>query len=329
MIRVAMLSRWHVHANDYARQATANPSIEISAVWDEDATRGQNWASELGVPFYSNLDNLLGQADIEAVIVNTPTNLHREVIVKSAKAGKHVFTEKVLAFTTADCKEIFDAVDASKTKLMLSLPRLSDSVNIYAQQAIKEGLLGDITTVRCRVAHNGAVPTAERPHGWLPDYFFDTKVTGGGAMMDLGAHPIYLTNRVAGPAKAVTARLLSYFGRGADDNSVVVVEYESGAFGIVESGFASGGSPFHLEVYGTEGSLLIEDDTVRIRSSRLGTNGWVTPQLPDRLPMPMEQWVAMINEGQEAMITRDDMYRLTQINEAALESNQRGIRVVL
>ncbi len=41
------------------------------------------------------------------------------------------------------------------------------------------------------------------------------------------------------------------------------------------------------------------------------------------------QWVAMINEGQEAMITRDDMYRLTQINEAALESNQRGIRVVL
>lgn len=329
MIRVAMLSRWHVHANDYARQANENQSIEIAAVWDEEVSRGQAWAQELGVPFYASLDDLLARPEINGVIVDTPTSMHKDVMIRAARAGKHVFSEKVLALGTADVSSIFEAVDAAGVKLMLSLPRLSDAVNIYAQDALQEGLLGEITAVRCRVAHNGAVPRGDSGKGWLPDYFFDTSITGGGAMIDLGAHPIYLTNRVAGAAKAVTARLTSYYNRGADDNSVILVEYQSGAVGIVESGFVSGGSPFVFELHGTAGTLVIEENKVRIRSGKFETRDWVTPELPARLPMPMEQWVTMIESGAEPSISREDMFRLTQINEAALRSSQEGVRVVL
>lgn len=94
MIRVAMVSFWHVHANDYASQAEEHPDTEIVAVWDEIPERGRKEAEARGIPFYESLDELLKQDGIDAVIVDTPTNLHRDVMVKAAAAGKHIFTER-------------------------------------------------------------------------------------------------------------------------------------------------------------------------------------------------------------------------------------------
>src|SRR5947209_2518385 len=125
MIRVAMLSFWHVHAHDYARQAAAHRDTEIVAVWDEVPDRGRVEAEMLGVRFYERLEDLLAQPDIDAVIVDTPTNMHREVISAAAQAGKHIFTEKVLAPTLHECHEILTAVEQARVTLTVSLPRLN------------------------------------------------------------------------------------------------------------------------------------------------------------------------------------------------------------
>ena len=61
---------------------------------------------DLAVPFEADLDTLLARSDIDAVCVVTPTNLHRDVMVAAANAGKHIFTEKVLATSVADCQAI-------------------------------------------------------------------------------------------------------------------------------------------------------------------------------------------------------------------------------
>ena len=63
MIRVAMLSFWHVHAKDYVEQAQADPATEIVAVWDETPERGRAEARTLNVPFYEKLDDILARAD--------------------------------------------------------------------------------------------------------------------------------------------------------------------------------------------------------------------------------------------------------------------------
>jgi predicted dehydrogenase len=97
MIRIAMLSRWHVHANDYARQVKVHPDTVITAVWDEIPERGAAWAKELEAAFEADLDVLLARSDVDAVIVDAPTNIHGAVMVKAALAGKHIFTEKVMA----------------------------------------------------------------------------------------------------------------------------------------------------------------------------------------------------------------------------------------
>src|ERR1700680_1808718 len=65
MIRLAMLSFWHVHAQDYLHQALKNPTAAIMAVWDETPERGRSQAQALGVPFYERLDDLLAHAAVD------------------------------------------------------------------------------------------------------------------------------------------------------------------------------------------------------------------------------------------------------------------------
>jgi predicted dehydrogenase len=322
-MNVALLSKWHVHAVDYAREAQEHESITIKQVWDEDPKRGTDWALELGVPFEADLETVLSNPEIDAIIVSTPTNLHKKVIIAAANHGKHIFTEKVLAFNVEDVEEIFAAVEKNNVQLMLSLPRLTESFYLYAQTAVEQGLLGEITNIRCRVAHNGAVPTAETEKGWLPDHFFDQEACGGGALVDLGAHPIYLTNRLGGNVKSVSGKLSRMQNREVDDNAVVMVEYESGAIGLIETGFLSYGSPQQLQVYGTEGTLLIEDRQARIKSKHLGTDEWVTPELPEAQPSAMQQWIASVEQGIAPSITKEDMFNLTLINQAAALSDEK------
>lgn len=329
MISVAMLSRWHVHANDYARQATANPDIRIAAVWDEQPERGELWSQELGVPFYSELKDVWDNDEIDAVIVDTPTNMHRDIIVSAAQAGKHIFTEKVLALTVEDCDKIFHAVDESGVQLMLSLPRLADTYYIAAQSCVEQGLLGRVTGIRCRVAHNGAVPTKGNPNGWLPSNFFDPTTCGGGALVDLGAHPIYLANRFGGNPISVQASFQYTYGHAVEDSASALVDYDSGAVATLEVGFTSGGSPFLLEVHGTQGSVLVEDHTVRLRAHGVKEGKWHEPAEVTCPPSPMVQWVRAIEQETTPTIKRTDMRNLTAVNQAATRSALEHRRVLL
>ena len=327
MINVALLSRWHVHADDYAREVKANEHLSIQLVWDEDAERGKKWADELGVPFEQDLQSVLSNPSIDAVVVSTPTNKHKDIIIAAANNKKHIFTEKVLAFSVEDCVEIYDAVEAQGVNLTVSLPRLTEDYYLSAQKALDAGLLGTLTSVRCRLAHNGAVPLEGEEHGWLPERFFNKEQAGGGALIDLGAHPIYLTNRIAGPASSVYASLQEVNKLGVDDNSTVIVEYESGVQGIIETGFVAHGSPFQLELYGTEGTLMIEDQAIRINSRQLGEGWQELEEIVPSLPMPLEQWVTSIINNTVPSLTKEDVINLTLINEAAALSHAQGKRI--
>ncbi|WP_227396353.1 Gfo/Idh/MocA family protein [Jeotgalibacillus aurantiacus] len=319
-MKTAMLSRWHVHADDYVKEALAHPEIDVCAVWDEDAKRGQDWADELGVPFYERLDDLLERTEIEAVIVDTPTVMHKEVIIKAANKGKHIFSEKVLGLSVKECEEIFAAVDAAGVHLMLSLPRLSADYYLYGQKLADEGKLGKLTSFRCRVSHNGAVPTKENPHGWLPEAFLKKEETSGGALIDLGAHPIYLANRFGGKVKEVKALFQTVYKSEVDELAAVLVSYDSGLMAVIETDFVSSGL-FHLELRGTEGNYLVEGKKGRMQNAETGGD-WIEPELPASAPSAMEQWVNQVKRGAEPLITREDMLRLTEVNERAYRGRE-------
>lgn len=327
MLRVAMLSKWHVHAADYARQLKALDNVQIVYVWDEDAKRGEEWARQLDAGFEADLDVLLGRQDVDAVVVNTPTNMHAGVMIAAADNGKHIFTEKVMALTVKECREIAGAVRKAGVKFCISFPHRTLPHNLFAKKVADEKLIGEVTLLRVRNAHNGAVAN------WLPDYFYNPVLCGGGAMMDLGAHPMYLSRWLLGKPVRITSLFSSYTEKAVEDNAVSVIEYENKAMAVVETGFVTAASPFSLELYGTEGSLLVggPENKVRLMSNKIDSpvKGWITPsQLPKPLLSPIQQWVNGITKGEEICFGVEEGIELTELMEAAYISHREGRQVM-
>ncbi|MBN2980225.1 Gfo/Idh/MocA family protein [Cohnella algarum] len=324
MIRVGMLSYWHVHAEDYTKQVLEHPGTEIAAIWDEQPERGREKAAKYGVPFYESLDDLLARGDLDAVVVDAPTNLHRDVMVKAAKAGKHIFTEKVVAPTLKEANEILRAVREAGVKLTVSLPRLYDSYTQAIRGVLAEGTLGKLTLARVRLSHGGAIA------GWLPDHFYSKEQCAGGALIDLGCHPMYLTRLFLGLPEAVTVSFGFVTGREVEDNAVSVLQYENGAIGVVEAGFVNPHSPFSIELHGTEGSLLFgfPEEKLLVRSSRKG-DGWYEVERNETLPSAYSQWVGHIANGTEAEENVALALDLTKLMEASNRSweERRQVRI--
>ncbi|MBA3943573.1 MAG: Gfo/Idh/MocA family oxidoreductase [Herpetosiphonaceae bacterium] len=321
MIRIGLLSFWHVHARDYARQAVEHPDTEIVAAWDENPERGREQAKVYGARFHESLDDFLAQSDIDAVIADAPTTMHREVLVKAAQAGKHIFTEKVLAATLADCNAIVKAVEESGVKLVVSLRELFNAYPGAIKQIIDDGLLGTVTMIRVRDAHDGAVPLPDRPDGWLPAHFFNVAETAGGALIDLGCHPMYLSRFFGGLPDSVTAHYGHVTGHAVDDNAVAILGYANGALGIVETAFVSKFSPFSIEISGTKGSLHCNarDGQLTLRSTETSSE-WVARDIPAKGPSAFETWVTHIQNGTTATENIAQAVDLTRLMEAANRS---------
>lgn len=326
MIRVAMLSYWHVHAWDYTKQAQAHPDTEIVAVWDELPARGRATAEKLGVPFFAALDEVLAHPTVDAVIVDAPTNIHRDVMVAAARAGKHIFTEKVVAASLAEVNQVLAAVEQAGVKLTVSLPRLYAGYTEAIQAILAAGELGEPTLVRTRLAHNGALHTPERPDGWLPPHFYNPEQTRGGAMIDLGCHPMYLARLFAGLPATVSATYGYVTGREVEDNAVATLGYPSGALAVVEAGFAAVSS-FSIEIHGTKGSLMYGTPEPRLLV-RAGES-WQERPIPADQPSAFQQWVAHIQQGTTAAANIEAARDLTRLMEAANRSAASGASVRL
>ena len=327
MLRVAMLSKWHVHAAGYARDIMSTGKAEIVAVWDENIQRGKDWAQDLNVNFEADLDTLLARKDIDAVICCTPTTMHDEVLVKAANAGKHIFTEKALSTTVEGCKRIADAVKTSGVTFTISYPQLFNKSTKFIKSYIDSGKLGTVTTVRIRNAHSGV------SNGWLPEYWFEEKDAGGGAMMDLGCHPMYQLAALCGKPKRISALFNSPLGSKVDENAVSIIEFENGIIGISETGFDSFSSPHRIEVYGTEGTI-IENDwklSIRTRESAETCEGFYEPKAEDNDASPIEKFINACIDGTGTPdgLDLDAAIALTQLLENAYISNRTNTTVTL
>jgi 1,5-anhydro-D-fructose reductase (1,5-anhydro-D-mannitol-forming) len=325
-MRIALLGFWHVHAKDYAADAAAHPETEIVAAWDDDPARGTTRASQLGVPFVADLEALLARDDIDGVVVTTKTSAHPAVIGAAVAAGKHVFTEKVLALTPPEADGILDAVERAGVTLVVSLPRLTHGYTLAIREILAGGELGDVTQVRCRLAHDGALG---RP--WLPDWFFDPDDAGGGALVDLGCHPLYLTRLfLGGMPVEVTAAYGHVTDRSVEDNAVVTLRDRSGAIGVAETGLVTPSS-FSIEIHGTRGSLLFgtPDPRLVVGTVADGERQWAEWPVPDDGPTPFQQWVRHVQDGTVASENLALALDLTRLVDAANRAASTGTTVAV
>jgi 1,5-anhydro-D-fructose reductase (1,5-anhydro-D-mannitol-forming) len=317
-LKVAMLGMAHVHAEGYAESVREHPEAELTCIWDDDAGRRKLALERFGVPVLEDLGKTL--AAVDAVVVNAPTSQHPQVIGAALRAGRHVFTEKALTVSTREADEIVKLARSSGVKFMISLPSRTRPEILFMKEVLDKGLLGKVTLMRARVAHCASL---ER---WFHDgsaWFADEKLAGGGALFDLGCHTTDVMRWCMGAPRRFVSILQNFSGAyPIDDNAVAVIEFANGALGILDTSWVHRAGPNPYEIYGTEGYLGIgaaPGAGVILHSTRLapeGIQGYISPtELPERLPMPMNQWFDSILRGTPVHITVEDGRNLTEMLE--------------
>ena len=292
-IGIGVVGFWHVHAVDYAGLAARNPATELVSGWDADAGLAETGTAELGIENAGSLDELLADPRIDAVTVTTETSEHTAVITRALLADKHVFAEKLLAPTAAEAEQLTQLATERGRALVTSLPRLSEPATVTARALIAAGALGEITFARVRLAHDGWLKN------WLPERFADPAAALGGALTDLGCHPVYLVQQFLGSdPTTVSATYGAFTERPVEDNAVVTLRYRNGAIGVAEAGFVSGVGSFSFEIHGSTGSLLYGFGNAHLvgKGGALGED-WAEIGLAPAAPQPFELWVDAIGRA--------------------------------
>ncbi len=204
MLRVAMLSFAHVHADGYARHVANHPEAKIEMIWEDDAGRAKAAHEKFGAPVCEDLEEVLGSPAVDAVVINAYTSQHRDLMLAAIRHNKHIFTEKALAVTAKDADEIAEAVHKSGIKFMISLPRRTWPEILFMKQVLDNGWIGKVSLMRARVAH-----AASLEH-WFHDgsaWFADEGLAGGGALFDLGCHTVDVMRWFMGEPKSVISKI--------------------------------------------------------------------------------------------------------------------------
>jgi glucose-fructose oxidoreductase len=129
---------------------------------------------------YQNFDDIANNPDIDIVYVVLPPSMHREYVVRAAKAGKHVFCEKPMAPTVADCQAMIAACQKAKVKLAIGY-RCQHDPNIQAYQKItKSKKFGKVLEVISQAGY----------HETRSNHWKQIKAMGGGVMGDMGVYAI-------------------------------------------------------------------------------------------------------------------------------------------
>lgn len=289
-MKVAICGVWHVHAADYTKKALELG--EVVGFYERDDDIAAGFAEKFDIPRFGTLDALLS-SDAEGVIVCSATKDHAEDMVRIAKAKKHIFTEKVLALSDEDCDKVEKAVQENGVTFTISLFQKYQGPQMAVKEIVDSGELGKINYVRFRNCHSGSI------RNWLPTHFYNAEQCGGGAMIDLGAHGMYLIHWLLGmPCSVSSALTLSCenadtLAKNVDrveDNAVTVMGFANGAIAVNETGFVSSISPKVFEVHGEAGYVRMEGNSVVKCTSATGKEK-VVVEVKEALPSPIEQFL--------------------------------------
>ena len=280
--KVAFCGVWHVHARDYYKKA--NELAEIVGVWEKDPVRRREFCEQYGLHEFNTLDELLA-SDADGVIVTSASCDHAEHMIKIADAKKDIFTEKVLALTTEDCLKVKEAVERNGVQFVISLFQKYNPCIKTVKKIIDSGELGRINYLRFHKSHSGEI------EHWLPEHFYNKEECGGGALVDLGAHGMYITEWILGMPTSCKTYLGHCYPNEVEDNAVAVMGFENGAVAVNETSFVSLGCPDILEVGGEKGYVYFRGTGDVIKATLDTEKKSVSEPICEADPHPVVQFL--------------------------------------
>ncbi|WGG45333.1 Gfo/Idh/MocA family oxidoreductase [Rossellomorea sp. DA94] len=217
-MKIGMMSFAHMHAYSYADSVMKLPNVELVGIYDDNEERGKKAAQSYQTDYIADQDEFLA-SEMDAVIICSENNRHKEMVVKAARAKKHILCEKPIATTVEDAEEMISVCEEEAVLLQTAFPVRFSAPILQLKNMIDEGELGDI--VAFRTTNRG-----QNPGGW----FIDEEQSGGGAVLDHTVHMVDIMRWYLGEeVKEVHAIVDSYFHTiDIDDAGILTLEFENG-----------------------------------------------------------------------------------------------------
>ena len=227
-LRIALVGCGRISQNHFDAIAKVE-GLELSAVCDTVETRARETAERLGVPAFTNYQQMLAKADADAISICTPSGLHSAQGVLAARAGKHVITEKPMAITLEQADALVEACDNNDVRLfVVKQNRLNPSIQLL-KRAVEKGRFGRIYLANTTVRWHRPQEYYDAA-SWRGTWEFD-----GGAFMNQASHYVDLIQWLIGPVESVMAKTATQARRiEAEDSGVAVLKFRNGALGVIE-----------------------------------------------------------------------------------------------
>lgn len=329
------------------RSIPEESGIRVTAMYDIDPERVE-FGRENGLKAYSELEGFLGDSNIDAVLVATPNNVHKELAVAALKAGKHVISEKPAVLNTAELEEIIQVSHESGKLFTVHHNRRWDRDYLAIKRTIESRKIGEPFYIESRVQAANGIANKWRKY----------KKFGGGLLYDWGVHLIdQILNLVDSPVTEVYAHLLSVHYKDVDDNSRVILKFENGLSALIQMDTSvfnklprwhvSGGTgTIVIEGFDGEGSVVtgnIEEAVWKpdMKSNTIGPSRTMAYRPGDKkdevhpaTEFDSNSWIhfysnvkAAIDGTEELKIKPEECLRVTRIIDAAFKSSAEGITV--
>lgn len=250
------------------RKMVADVSQEVAA----EAAQRLGFESSVG-----DWRSLVNDPSIDLVDIATPNNMHAEIAVAAAQAGKHIICEKPLARTLDEAKRMYEAVSKADVTHMVAFNYRRTPAVLYAKKLIEEGAVGRILNFRGTYLQDWSADP-DSPLSWR----FQRDIAGSGALGDIGAHVVDIARHLVGEVAAVQSILRTIIPdrpiqsgavdklgaaektTGAprkqvdvDDEVMTLLTFQNGAVGSIEATRNAYGRNNFLtfEIHGTKGSI--------------------------------------------------------------------------
>lgn len=255
-LRVGVIGCGAIAQACHLRGYQNNPDAELVAVADPVAERLSEVQGQFGVPTtYTNYRDMLEKEQLDAVSICTPNAFHAEAAIEAATRKIHIFCEKPIAATIQQAHAMKNAVEKSGVIFMVNFTHRYFEGNIAAKAAVDRNEIGAITMFRIRFSHGGPYP------GWAKgDWFYDPNLAGGGALLDMGIHAIDLARHMVGPITSVFCRIGTLIKEiDVEDTAALILDINDGCcYGLVDVSWTSEACFTGVELYGTNGSIIVD-----------------------------------------------------------------------
>jgi myo-inositol 2-dehydrogenase/D-chiro-inositol 1-dehydrogenase len=314
------------HATQMARLA----ELRLAAVCDVDASKARAAADAAAmsgnadVRVHTEVAALLADENVPAVIVATPNFTHRQIVLDALAAGKHVFCEKPMALTVADCDEMIAAAGRTGRKLMVGQVLRLMTVYAAVRRLVAEGTIGTPRVIR--VLRSGARTVGRAGAYGAP--WRAKRANTGGILFEVHVHEFDLMRSLLGEVAEVSGMAENFYHpeRDYEDHVVVTLRFRNGGIGVLEAGGAHAIGGSEGIVTGEKGSIAYDGgkSTVVYRLVEAGAQPVEVPVERDAGRgvqselSSFARWV--LNEA--PVVTAEDGRRAVQLAEAAYRSVQ-------